>query len=288
MRFRTVSLPLCLVAIATVAGAQAPAGDFRPPTTNSRAVLKQRIAATEVEVDYGRPSLRGREVFGALVPWDQVWRTGADAATQISFSTPVTLEGAAVGAGDYELFTIPGRERWTVILQPARKQWGSYAYDAANDALRVAVVPVELRDPVETFTIGFDGVAGAAATLQISWDRVRVPVRVAVDLRATVVPQLEAALRGDGRRPYFLGAMFYFENDLDVDRAAELMALALEQNPGHIGMLYRQALILEKKGDRAGAIAAAEASLAGAAKAGPELGAEYARLNEALLARLRR
>jgi len=274
-----------LVAASAIAQTSAPA--FRPPTTNSRAVLEQRIAATDVTVDYGRPCVRGREIFGALVPWDRVWRTGSDAATKISFSTPVTFAGVHVEAGDYELFSIPGHDAWTVILQPARRQWGSYAYDPANDAARVDAVPQSLRDPVETFTIGFDDVDHAAATLAIAWDRVRVPVRIEIDVRETVVPRLEAALHGEGRRPYFQAAMFYYENDLDLDRAAELMALALEQNPGHIGMLHRQALILAKKGDREGAIAAAEASLAGARGAGPELEAEYTRLNEDLLERLR-
>ncbi len=114
-----------------------------------------------------------------------------------------------------------------------------------------------------------------------------MPVRITVDLEATVVPRLEAALRADGRRPYFQAAMFYYENDLDLDRAAELMALALQPNPDHIGMLYRQALILERKGDRPGAIASAERSLAGARTAERELREEYIRLNQALLARPR-
>lgn len=127
----------------------------------------------------------------------------------------------------------------------------------------------------------------STATLAITWDRIRVPVRITIDVRATVVPQLEAALKTGEHPPYFLAAMFYYDNDLDVDRAAELIALALESKPTHVGMLYRQALILEKKGDRTGAIAAAEHSLAEAAKQNPELRDEYKRLNTALLSRLR-
>jgi Protein of unknown function (DUF2911) len=260
---------------------------FQLPTTNPRAVVRQAIAATEVEVTYGRPRVKGRTIFGALVPYDQVWRTGSDAATRIRFSTPVSIEGVPVGEGDYELFTIPGEKEWVVILQPARSQWGSYSYDPANDAARVTVQPLALHDRVESFTIGFDDVTTNAAILAIAWDRIRVPVRLTVDVRATVVPQLEAALQADGKRPYFLGAMFYYENDLDLDRAAELIALALESQPNHVGMLYRQALILDKKGDRDGAIAAAERSLAAAADQNPELRDEYIRLNTALLSRLR-
>jgi len=222
-----------------------------------------------------------------LVPYDQVWRTGADSATRVEFSTPFTLNGTPVPAGAYELFTIPGEAEWTVILQEHRSQWGSYSYDPQKDVVRVVAKPVSLHESVESFTIGFDDLRPSHATLNLSWDRTRVPVRIDIDVRATVVPLLEQALQAEGRRPYFRAAMFYFENDLDIERAAELIALALEAAPTHIGLLHRQGLILERKGDVAGAIAAAEKSLAGAAEAAPELRDEYTRLNSALLDRLR-
>ncbi|MDX1408773.1 MAG: DUF2911 domain-containing protein [Saprospiraceae bacterium] len=275
---------LCIL-VPSSAQTTAQTGAFEVPTTNSRATVHQRVAATDIEITYHRPNVKGRIIFGELVPYGRVWRTGADAATTISFSTPVIIEGTEVDAGTYELFTIPGAEQWTVILQEAQGQWGSYSYSPEHDALRVNVKPVPTAH-VETFTISLDVVGASYATLNIAWARVRVPVRIEIDLEATVLPGLEAALQADGRRPYFRAAMFYFENDLDINRAAELMALALEQAPGHIGMLYRQALILERKGDLAGARAAAEASLAGAQDAGDELKAEYTRLNKALLERL--
>jgi hypothetical protein len=266
--------------------AQAPA-EFPIPATNPRAVVRQQVAATEIEVTYSRPSLRGRTVFRNLVPYGKVWRTGSDAATRIAFSTPVTVNGTPVDSGTYELFSIPGEREWTVILQRARSQWGSYGYDPAHDVARVRATPVRLREPVESFTISLDQVTTTGAMLNLAWDRTRVPVPITVDVRATVVPRLEAALRVEGRRPYFQAAMFYFENGLDINRAAELMALALQSNPNHIGMLYRQSLILERKGDIAGAIASAERSLAGAATESGELREEYTRLNTVLLARLR-
>ncbi|HMD60314.1 MAG TPA: DUF2911 domain-containing protein, partial [Opitutaceae bacterium] len=99
------------------------------PAASPGATTKQRVGLTDIEVVYSRPSMRGREVFGGLVPYGEVWRTGANNATRISFSTPVKLEGTPVAAGTYELFTIPGKDEWTVILQKAAKQWGAYAYD---------------------------------------------------------------------------------------------------------------------------------------------------------------
>ncbi len=258
------------------------------PTTNPRAVVQQRLAATEIEVRYHRPTKKGRQIFGALVPYGRVWRTGSDNATTIAFSTPVTFGGVAVPAGTYEIFSIPGEREWTVILHENRSQWGSYAYDSTHDVARVQVRPHTAAEVAESFTLAFETVTNSQAALVIGWDRVRVPVVLAVDVRATAVPVIEEALRTEGRKPYFLAAMFYYENDLDIDRAAELIGLALQGAPNHIGILHRQALILAKKGDTAGAIAAAERSLAGAQSSPPELKAEYTRLNTALLERLRR
>jgi Protein of unknown function (DUF2911) len=283
----TLGLSAGVLSAGGAAAAPAPPTAFEVPATNSPAVVHQQVAATEIEVSYHRPSVKGRKIFGELVRYDQVWRTGADNATRISFSTPVSLNGTPLDAGEYELFTVPGEKEWTVIFHENRSQWGSYSYDPAHDVARIQARPVALPELVETFTISVDDVHSAGATLNISWERTRVPVRVEIDVRATVVPRLEEALQGEGRHPYFQAAMFYFENDLELARAAELMELALERSPGHIGMLYRLGLILERKGDIPGAIAAAEASLSGAAAAAPELKQEYTRLDTALLDRLR-
>jgi hypothetical protein len=232
--------------------------------------------------------MRGRRIFGGLVPFGQVWRTGADNATRISFSTRVTLNKVPVDSGTYEVFTVPGEHEWTVMLQHARQRWGSYAYDSTHDVARVTARPLALSDAVETFTIGIGKARPASGDLEITWERSRISLQIEVDVLTTAVPRVEAALAAEGRKPYFTAAMFYFENDLDIDRAAELMALAVAAQPTHIGMLHRQALILEKKGDIPGAIAAARRSLAGAQTSGPELRREYTSLNTVLLARLQR
>lgn len=271
------------LAAVTTAAQPAPAA---LPTTNPTATIKQRIGVTDIEVTFSRPGVRGREIFGALVPYGHVWRTGADSATKLTFSTAARVGGAEVPAGTYELFTIPGETAWTVIIHPNKSQWGSYTYDAANDLARIEVKPISLSEKIETFSIGFRDVTAKSAILAIEWDRVRVPVPIEVDVVGLVVPRIEEAMRGEGRKPYFLAAMFYYENNLDLDKAAEWMAAALEQRPGHIGMLHRQALILAKKGDKAGALAAAQASLDGAQAAGVELRDEYTRLNKALIEQL--
>lgn len=268
---------------AEIAGAQA----LVVPPTNPAAVVQQRVGLTDIEVRFNRPAVKGREIFGALVPFDQVWRTGSDSSTKISFNTAVRFSGTDVEAGTYELFTIPGRQTWFVMLQPNRTQWGSYAYDPEKDVARVPVQARSAGESLESFTIGFRNVGRNSATLEIGWDRTRVPVRIEIDVVAQVVPRIEDAMKADGRKPYFLAAMFYFENDLDLAKAAEWMAAAIAEQPGHIGMLHRLALILEKKGDYKGALAAAQQSLAGAQKAARELRDEYTRLNTPLIERLK-
>lgn len=262
--------------------------DFEVPVTNPRGVIRQRIAATDIEVSYNRPSVKGRTIFGGLIPYGQVWRTGSDASTKISFSTPVFVNGKNVAAGTYELFTIPGEKEWTIILQPSRNQWGSYGYKEEFDAHRSVVASQQLTESMETFTVSFDQVTSKSADLSLSWARVRVAIPITIDLKATVLPQLEESLAKEGKKPYFRAAMFYFENDLDINRSAELMQLAINENPNHLGMLYRFALILERKGDKAGALAASEKSWSEAQKAAPELKEEYVKLNTVLLARLKK
>ncbi|MGE0816867.1 MAG: DUF2911 domain-containing protein [Vicinamibacterales bacterium] len=275
-----------LLADAAAGRAQEAAPVF--PRTNPTATITQRIGVTDVTVTYNRPSMKGRTIFGALVPYGGIWRTGSDEATTIAVDTAFTLNGRPVPAGTYALFTMPGPDAWTVILDRKAAQWGSYSHRDADEVLRVAATPVRLDRPVESLTIGFDDVTARSAILHVTWERTRVPVTIGVDVVGLTVPRIEAAMRGTGRKPYFLAAMFYFENGLDLDAAAAWMAAALAESPGHIGMLYRQALILEKKGDLEGARAAARQSLAGAAATDEELKAEYTRLNAALLERLDR
>ncbi len=285
---RTLFVATAFAVLGQAAAAQSAPAPFQFPTTNPHAEVHQRVSATDIQISYNRPRMKGRTIFGGLVPYGQVWRTGSDTATRLTFSSDVLINGRNLEAGDYELFTIPGPDAWTVIIHENQSQWGSYSYDAANDVMRFQVTPTALAEPVESFTLSVDDVTPKTAHLNITWERTRVSVPIEIDVRATVVPQVEAALQADGRKPYFLAAMFYYENDLDIDRAAELMALAIEGNPTHIGMLHRQALILAAKGDTAGAIAAAEKSLAGAQTSPRELREEYTKLNNALLERIRR
>jgi hypothetical protein len=258
------------------------------PQASPAASVKERVGVTDVSVDYSRPSVRERKIFGGLVPYGQVWRTGANAATKITFATDVKLGGAAVPAGSYALFTIPGEAEWTVILSKVvDDQWGSYAYNQKDDQARVKVRPVPMAEPLETMTISLQDIRAGKANLVIAWETTKVPIEIDTDLVAKIKPQIEAAMAGSGKKPYFAAAMFYYENNLDMALAKDWIEAAAKEQPDAVWIAYRKGLILQKAGDKEGAMAAAKHALGLAAKAEGELKAEYTRLSENLIASLK-
>lgn len=257
------------------------------PQASPSATVKERVGVTAVDIEYGRPSVKGRKIFGGLVPYGEVWRTGANAATKLVLGTEVTFGGSQVPAGTYALFTIPETGEWTVILNKAEGQWGSYAYDAKNDVVRVKVKPVALTESVETMTIGLGDLRDDSATVNITWDKTRVPVKLQTNLVAVLVPQIEAAMAGPGKKPYFDAAMFYYAHDLDLKKAVGWMDEATKEQPDAFWIFYRKGLILAKSGDKPGALAAANKSIELAEKAGGAVAVEYKRLNESLIASVR-
>jgi hypothetical protein len=257
------------------------------PQASPLASVKERVGVTAVSIDYSRPSARERKIFGGLVPYGDVWRTGANAATKITFSTDVKLGGAVVPAGSYALFTIPGPSDWTVILSKVvDDQWGSYAYNQKDDQARVKVKTVAMAEPMETMTISLQDLHAGKANLVIAWEKTKVPIELDTDVVGKVKPQIEAAMAGSGEKPYFAAAMFYYENDLDMALAKEWIEAAAKKQPDAVWIVYRKGLILKKAGDKEGAMAAAKQARELASKADGELKAEYTRLSENLIASL--
>jgi hypothetical protein len=289
MKIRSLALlVLGLAALGSSAFAQtAPKLEF--PAASPPATLKQRAGVTDIEITYSRPSMRGRKIFGGLVPYGEVWRTGANQATRISFSTPLKVNGTDLPAGTYDVFTIPGENEWTVIFnQPPAAQWGAYTYDAAHDVARVKAKPVAVPMPIETFTIQVSSLTEHSAQLYFAWEKTRVPVQLEFDVVALVKPQIDAVMASDAeKKPYANAAMFYLDYGLDLNKAAEWMDAAIAQRPDAFYLVYRKALILAKQGKKAEAIATAEKSLAGAQQASGSSRDEYVRLNQQLLATLR-
>ncbi|HTX66020.1 MAG TPA: DUF2911 domain-containing protein [Opitutaceae bacterium] len=280
---------LAAPALAGVLAAQTPPPkkiDFPAPSPAS--TLKQRVGLTDITVEYSRPGLKGRVLVGNINPYGEVWRVGANEATRITFSAPVTFGGTPVPAGTYGLFAIPGPSEWTVILNKNAKQWGAYQYDAKDDVVRVPATAAKIDPRIETFTIDINDIRDESATLNLIWDGWRVPVKLGVDVLSVLEPQIEAVMASDApKKPYAQAAMFYGDHGVHLDEAVKWMDAAIAAQPDFdFYLYYHKGIILAKMGDKAGALAAAQKSLELVAKAtGPEKG-EYIRLDNALIASL--
>ncbi|MFQ5778141.1 MAG: DUF2911 domain-containing protein, partial [Terriglobia bacterium] len=147
------------------------------PRPSPNASISQTIGVTEVTISYGRPGVKGREIWGALVPYGQVWRTGANEATTISLSTGVIIEGQKLAPGTYALFTIPSANEWTLIFNKTAQQWGAFSHDASQDALRVTVKP-QAADHSEWMSFQFEDLSEDSATVVLRWGKVAVPFKI--------------------------------------------------------------------------------------------------------------
>ncbi|MGD0252710.1 MAG: DUF2911 domain-containing protein [Verrucomicrobiota bacterium] len=267
--------------------AQTPGVNF--PAASPACTLKQRVGLTDIEIVYSRPGVKNRAIFGGIVPYGQVWRTGANQATKVTFSTPVKLEGTDIPAGTYALFTIPGEKEWTIIINKGATQWGAFQYNEKDDVARFKVTPVMPAETIETFTIEFNRIRDESAVLNLVWEKTVVPIHLDVDVTSKLVPQIEAAMASPDKKQaglYFQAATFYYNHDLDLKKALDWVNAGLADNPRiAYEMLHLKAQILAKQGDKAGAIAAAKQSSELAIKAeGP--GSSFVKMNDDLISSL--
>ena len=254
------------------------------PAPSPACTLKQHVGLTDITVEYSRPSVKGRDIFGGLIPFGSVWRTGANQATKIIFSTPVKLNGTEIPAGTYALMTIPGKDEWTVIINKGAEQWGAYKYDEKTDVARIKAKPVAIDRSIEAFTINIDPVNDETASLNLLWDKTKVPVEVKLDYADKLSAEIEKVMASDDKKkPYFQSAAFYFYHDKDLKKAKEWVDAALADRDAHY-IAFLKAQILAKMGDKAGAIAAAKHSSELATKAN-DLG--YVKMNDDLIASLK-
>jgi hypothetical protein len=289
--FRILVLGVLGSTLATSAFAQTQTGPrINTPAASPAGSVNQKVGFTDIEVTYARPSMRGRKIFGGLLPYGEVWRTGANTATKVTFSTAVTIEGKELPAGSYALYSIPDAREWTVIFNKVTGEWGAYSYKQENDALRVKAKPVSLTLPVETFTIDINDIQTESATLNLIWEKTRVPVKFQVDVIKSTVAQIDSVMSsGQTLSPqvYYTAAMFYFDNGLDLKKAKIWVDEATKGEKPQFYMLHGKAKILAKLGDKAGAADAAKKSIVAAEAQGGPVAAEYKRLNEALLASIK-
>ncbi len=248
------------------------------PAPSPSSTLKQMVGLSEVTVNYSRPSMRGRTVFGDLVPFGKVWRTGANANTTVSFSDDVTIGGQTLKAGTYALYTRPGANSWEVLFYKDTNNWGTpQNWDESKVAARATAPVTRLAAPVETFTITIDDITNNGATLGIWWENTYVPVAFQVPTKTQAMASIEKVMAGPSAGDYFAAASYYYQEGLDMGTAKVWVDKAVSMNPDAYWMSRLQSLIYAKMGDTKGAIAAAQKSLAAAKKAG---NADYVKMNE--------
>lgn len=281
--FRSLTIASALV-LAVNSWAQTPRLDF--PAASPGCTLKQRVGLTDFEIVYSRPSAKGRTIFAenGVVPFGKVWRTGANAATKVTFSTPVKLNGTDVAAGSYALYTIPGTDEWTIILNKGVGKSGTQ-YDEKEDVVRFKATPIHLSDTsIETFTIEFNHIRDESAVLNLVWEETVVPMKIELDVTGKLLSQIQSAMSAEGgNKPYFQAANFYYEHGQDLQKAKEWVDEAIKQREAYY-IVHLKAKILAKLGDKEGATKAANRSieLAKAANDGA-----YVKLNEDLIASLK-
>lgn len=257
------------------------AQQIKTPAPSPTAMVKQAFGLGEITVDYSRPLSRGRVIFGGVVPFGQVWRTGANSTTKITFSDDVTMEGRAVKAGTYGLYTIPGRTTWQVMLYRDLTLGGNVAsYNEANEVLRVTVNAQMMANTVKSFTIGLDAVTATSATLQLMWDKTMVPVRIGTDIDSRVMKTIETAMKPGDSRPYFQAAGYYYDNNKDLRQALEWANKAIDQNNAFY-VVHLKVKIQYKMKDYSGAIETAQQSMAMAREAKND---DYVRMNAKIIA----
>lgn len=256
---RKLALIALLFALPALAQ-QSPA--VRYPQASPHAVLTQSVGTTDITIDYHRPGVKGRVVWGGIVPYDKVWRTGANEATMITFSDDVTIDGKPLPKGTYSLHTIPGKTSWTIIFNKVAKQWGSFSYNAAEDALRVNVVP-HTTAMTEWMEFTVPQVSTDNATVELRWGTLAVPFTVGTGTTAKTLAAARAAVAAakpeDWQTAYRAASFANMAGEVADARAwldQSIKTKATYQN------LYLRAQMEAKAGNRAAAVKTAEAALA--------------------------
>ena len=255
------------------------------PQPSPAVKVREAFSTSFVELNYARPSLKGRTAFGGLVPYDKVWRTGANTVTKIRFGEAVTLGGQAVPAGTYALLTIPGKADWTIILNRDTAQWGAYEYKPSLDVLRVQAKATKLASPQESLRLSLENLRPAAADLTLAWERTQVSLPLSANPDPLILAQIQEAMKGE-KKPYFTAAQYYYNsNQPDLTPALGWLDEFNKANPNEaFEGYYWKAKVLQKQGKakEAGAAARKSLDLLGSTK-NEVIKEEYTRLNMQLI-----
>lgn len=256
------------------------AQQIKTPAPSPVQNVKQEFGLSEIGLSYSRPGVKSRKIFGDLVPYGKLWRTGANQATTLSFGDSVIIGGTPVPPGKYGLLTIPGPDEWTIIISRQTDVTNPSAYKADQDIVRVKARTQEFPYPIETFTILFSNITAASCDLAIVWDKTLVALPIKTNIDSRIMAQINTAMTKDSF-PYFTAALYYLDNKKDIYQALEWFNKAVDQNPKAYYMFYQKARCQARMGRNKEAMATAEQSIRLAKEAKND---DYVVLNEKLIA----
>lgn len=252
--FKTLTLALALSAALGTANAQA----LKVPAPSPSQTVKQAFALSDISVDYSRPSAKGRVVFGDVVPFGKIWRTGANGATKFTFGETVKIEGVEIPAGTYALYSIPNKDSWEILIYKDLTLGGDVAnYKKENELTRFTVKTKQLSDKVETFTIEFADMTARSTNIVLKWENTSVALAVTAEIDERIMKAIDLNVVNDNR-PYFQAASYYYENNKDLAKANEWVDKAITANPKAYWIVLLKAKIQVKLNDKKGAVATAE------------------------------
>lgn len=200
------------------------------PAPSPTQKIKQDFGLGTIDLSYSRPSKKGRKIFGDLVPFGKVWRTGANAATIIKFTDAVTIGGNKVDTGSYSFYTVPNVDSWEIILNKNTGNWGASGYDEKDDVLRFRIAPEKTKGLTETFTIQFENIQPESCDMVLYWEKTKVTVPIKSNIRDRIRTNIETAMQGD-KKPNWQAAQFYNEYDNNPKKALEYTNAAVKDNP---------------------------------------------------------
>ncbi len=256
----------------------AEAQQLTTPQPSPTANIKQNFALSNIEISYSRPGVKGRKIFGDLVPYGNVWRTGANNATTITFGEEVTIGGKKVPAGKYGLLTIPNANEWTIIITKQLDVTSPSSYKQDQDVVRVAAKPTAMPFTLETFMISIDDIKSNSCSIGMGWETTWVSFAITADVDSKVMGQIKNTMEGDNK-PYFNAALYYIDNGKDLNKAVEWLDKAYAQNTKAYWVLYQKARAQKMLGKKADALATSNKSME---LAKTEKNPDYVTLNEKL------
>lgn len=240
---------------------------LKTPAPSPLQTIKQNFGIGEVSLEYSRPSVKNRVIFGDVVPYGKIWRTGANASTKITIGEDTKIENTPVPAGTYAIYTIPGADTWEIMLYKDLTLGGDVAnYKKENEVLRFTEKVTQLPNKVETFTINFADITYSVCNVEMQWEKTRVAFTISTEVDAKIMKNIETVMAPNDRRPYYNAASYYYDNNKDMKQALEWVNKATELTPDAYWVWHLKAKIQLKLKDAKGAIETAEKSKALALK----------------------